>query len=392
MNVSACLLVAASVWVRAQGDQTAQALIARGVESLHWFEYEDANETFRRAQAIDPRSVMAVWGEAMTYHQTLWRNEDVAAARRALQRLGPTAATREAAARTGKERLLLAAAEALFGEGGVEERRRRYAEAMRRAYEQSGDDPDVASLYALALLGTMSRSLIGYVDAHEGHSASLAGSPTQAQVSEILKRVLKEHPAHPGALHYLLHDDDDPVHAREALDAARALAALAPAASHALHMPAHIFVQLGLWRDAAASDAAAFKASDAWVARKSLPKAMRNYHALAWLEYELLQQGRYRAARATLDEIEPVVKASGEPALLSDLSTMRARYVIETADWTLMRNQDSFGNVNDLFAIGMSAARTGNAALAERARQALDASQRDPREGDLRPAIAIMER
>jgi tetratricopeptide (TPR) repeat protein len=120
--------------------------------------------------------------------------------------------------------------------------------------------------------------------------------------------------------------------------------------------------------------------------------ALRNYHALAWLQYELLQQGRHREARATLAEIEPVVKATGDLTLLSDLSTMRARDVVETSSWSLLANESNFGNVNELFAIGMSAVRAGNAALAERAGQALAAKQHDDREGDLRPAIAIMER
>ncbi len=157
-------------------------------------------------------------------------------------------------------------------------------------------------------------------------------------------------------------------------------------------MPAHIFLQLGQWHDAAASDRSAFDASDAWIARKHLGPAMRNYHALAWLQYELLQLGRYRDAWATLDQIAPIVKASGDLRLLSDLSTMRARYVIETANWTLLASENNFGNANELFAIGVSAARSGNAGFAERARNALGQRAQDPREGDLRPAIAIMER
>jgi tetratricopeptide (TPR) repeat protein len=71
---------------------------------------------------------------------------------------------------------------------------------------------------------------------------------------------------------------------------------------------------------------------------------------------------------------------------------MRARYVIETAGWPLLAAQSQFGNANELFAIGVSAARTGSATLAERARHALGEHALDPREGDLRPAIAIMER
>jgi tetratricopeptide (TPR) repeat protein len=262
---------------------------------------------------------------------------------------------------------------------------------MSHVYEQDGDDPDVAALYALALLGTASRSLIGYEDPREGHAHGLAGSEVQAQVAEILETILKSHPEHAGALHYLLHNYDDPEHAHLGLAAARALTKLAPASSHALHMPSHIFLQLGLWRDAASADRAAFDASTAWVTRRKLGPAMRNYHALSWLQYELMQRGRYREASSTIGELEPVVKEGGALPLLSDLSSMRARHVIETRQWSLMAGERNFANVNDLFAIGVSAARANNPDLAQRARQALAARAQSEREGDLRPAIAIME-
>jgi tetratricopeptide (TPR) repeat protein len=156
-------------------------------------------------------------------------------------------------------------------------------------------------------------------------------------------------------------------------------------------MPAHIFLQLGRWPDAAAADRSAVAASDAWIARKGLPPAMRNYHALQWLQYELLQLGRYREARATIDELAPVVKATSNVTLLSDLSSMRARYVIETASWPLLANESNFGNAYELFAIGLSAARSRNRDVASRVVQALGQRAQDPREGDLRPAIAIMQ-
>ncbi len=370
----------------------AEFALAEGLAALHSFEYEDANEAFLRAERADPSLVLAYWGEAMTYHQTLWGKEDVSAARGALAKLALTAPARAAAARSLRERMFLDAADALFGPGDGAMRRARHAGKMAELYAAEPYDPEVASFYALALLGTMSRSLIGYVDPHEGHSASLAGSDTQARVGAILGKTLAAYPEHPGALHYLLHNYDDPEHARLGLDAARAYATAAPASSHALHMPAHIFLQLGMWADAEASDRAAFSASAAWVARKGLPPALRSYHALAWRQYELQQMGRFRESWALLDELSPVVKATGDLTLLSDLSSMRARHVIETQRWAMMANERNFGNVNELCAIGISAARSGNPSLAELARQGLAGRATSPQEGDLRPAIAIMER
>ena len=398
--ISFQIVTVTSLVAGAQSSGTAPELFRQGLTALHNFEYEDANDAFQRARKLDPGFVPAYWGEALTYYQALWRHENVDAARAVLAELAPTPAARAEKARDAREKAYLGAVEVLFGDGDPPSRHRAYADAMGRVHAADPADPDAASLYALALLGTMSRSLIG--TAEEGRSEGLAGSAVQKQVADILTGVLKAHPTHPGALHYLLHDYDDPEHARLALPTARTYASVAADSSHARHMPSHIFLQLGLWHDAARSDRAAFAASDRWVKRKGLPPAMRSYHALSWLQYELLQLGRYKEARDAIGEIEPVVRASGalapgapagpHNALLSDLSSMRARFVVETRQWSLMAQERNFGNANELFAIGVSAARGGNASLAELARQGLAERARSEQEGDLRPAIAIMER
>ena len=71
---------------------------------------------------------------------------------------------------------------------------------------------------------------------------------------------------------------------------------------------------------------------------------------------------------------------------------MRARFVIETRRWSMLARERNFGNVDELLAIGMSAANTNNSELAELARQGLAQRAHAEEEGDLRPAIAIMER
>lgn len=366
-----------SVWVR------------RGIIALHNFEYDDADEAFRKARAADPSSILAYWGEAMTHHQALWRKEDVGAARAALARLAPTPAARAAKARDAKERALIGAVDTLFGDGDATTRRQRYAEDMARVHARFPADADIAAFYALALLDTASRSLIGYTDAHD---PALAGSEIQRRAAAVLTQVLAAHPEHSGALHYLIHAYDDPDHARLALGAARAYAKVAGPSSHARHMPSHVFQQLGLWREAAASNRAAWAASTDWVRRRHLDRAMLDYHALSWLQYELLQLGRYREASSLIDELAWTVGENGPLPLLSDWSSMRARYVIETGRWKAMAGQSTFGNANDLFAIGMSAARIGDLRRADAVRQALAARSRAEQEGDLRPAIAIMAR
>ena len=98
------------------GSARAQPLFLRGVAALHDFEYEDAIDAFQEAQKIDPRFAMAYWGEAMTYNQTLWRRENVDAAREALARLRSNS---NVAALASTERAFIAAVEVLFGEGDL---------------------------------------------------------------------------------------------------------------------------------------------------------------------------------------------------------------------------------------------------------------------------------
>jgi tetratricopeptide (TPR) repeat protein len=373
--VLVALAVSSPVRFPNSGPSAAQTSFLRGVTALHNFQYEDAVEAFREAQRIDRDFAMAYWGEAMAYNQTLWLNQDPAKAREILGRLAPTPEARATKARTDREKGYLRAVEVLFGTGDRTARDRAYAAAMGTLARSNPDDLEASTFYALALMGTMARSPVLFQEGGDGHEHALVGSEIQKQAAAILERVLARNPRHPGALHYLIHDYDDPDHARLALPAARAYAKVAPQSSHALHMPAHIFLQLGRWDEAAASDEASFRASEAWVKRQGLPIGMRDYHSLSWLLYESLQQGRFRKARQTLDQIQPAVDATGAARLKAILSDMRARYVVETRSFQELAVAKDFGTTSELFAIGMSAARrrdpkVAELALAELARRA----------------------
>ena len=90
---------------------------------------------------------------------------------------------------------------------------------------------------------------------------------------------------------------------RWALQAARTYARIAPASSHARHMPSHVFLPLGMWDEAVASDESAFAASVDIAKRKGLPPSQYDFHALSWLQYEYLQQGRFAKAREVMKTV-----------------------------------------------------------------------------------------
>jgi tetratricopeptide (TPR) repeat protein len=339
------------------GKPEAQPPFLQGVAALHSFEYGEAVDFFRDAQRLDPAFALAYWGEAMAYNQPLWRAQDQSKGRLALLKLGPTREDRIAKAPTPRERAYLEAVETLYGRGDKDGRDRAYSEAMRAIYEASPADPEAATFYALSLLGMQP------LDERVPELADRAAA--------ILAPVFERHPTHPGAAHYLIHAYDDPAHAALGLPAARVYATIAPASSHALHMPAHIYLQLGMWDEAVASDEASFRASADRVARKGLSIGDRDYHSLSWLQYEYLQQGRYGKAKESFGPIQEAVERLGTQVLRNELASMRARYVIETRRWAAMKGQIEFVNVDELFAVGLSAAMMGDAVPSGAARDLL---------------------
>ena len=63
-------------------------------------------------------------------------------------------------------------------------------------------------------------------------------------------------------------------------------------------MPSHIYFALGMWDKAGEMNERSVKAADERVARKGLSVDERNHHALLWLNYSYLQQGRQADAKA----------------------------------------------------------------------------------------------
>ncbi len=298
--------------------EAAKAAFIEGALLLHSFEYEDAREAFQKAQEIEPDFFMAYWGEAMTHNHPIWMRQYKEEAIKALEKLGKTPEERSQKAPTEKEGALLNAVERLYGAKVKEEGDYAYCEAMENLHLQYPEDLEIASFYALSILGTShgARDLRKYMK-----SAS------------IVERVYEKNPNHPGALHYLIHSYDDPVHAVLGLRAAERYAKVAPAAAHALHMPSHIFVAIGDWDRVVASNEDSWRASLARQERKALDLSARGYHSFWWLAYGYLQLGDFDRAALLLDSMQLDAKRSDDFTVEYHLTVMRAAHLIDTEDW-----------------------------------------------------------
>ena len=390
------------------GAPEAQDAFTRGLLMLHSFEYVDARAAFQEALAIDPDFAMAAWGEAMTHNHPIWMRQDREAALKALQTVGNTPEAQLAAAPTAREKAYLRTLHVLFGVGSddpmsKEARDDAYAEAMADLAAQYPEDLDAQTFHALAILGT----------AHEGRDFS-----TYMRAAAIAEEVFDANPEHPGAAHYLIHAYDDPVHAPLGLRPARIYAEVAPSASHALHMPTHIFFALGMWKEGAAGNVDSYEAAKATTERRGDPLNGHGYHALQWLAYARAQLGQYDEARTVVERGMQHARDSDGMAAGYEryiLANYPAMYVVETQRWDEMASFDI--NTSDMSSArriaveavrGMAALETGDRAAAEQARDAaravadtVDAIDRVPLmqlealltldDGDTDAALAVLD-
>jgi hypothetical protein len=169
--------------------------------------------------------------------------------------------------------------------------------------------------YALALLAAASPS-------DKTHAR-------QKRTLQILEPLYEQYPQHPGIAHYLIHACDNAELARQGVSAARAYATIAPSAPHALHMPSHIFTRLGMWPDSIDSNQAARTAAHE---QGDLGEEL---HAMDYLVYAYLQEGREREANEVVKQLTRMPKLDERDFKVSYASTaMPIRYAVERRQWS----------------------------------------------------------
>jgi tetratricopeptide (TPR) repeat protein len=364
------------------GAAAAQEPFLTGVKALHNFQFDEAAEAFRKAQQSDAAFAMAYWGEAMSHNHPLWAQQDLDAAKKVLDRLDPSAAGRVAKAKLPKEKAFFEALHLLyFAPGDKLARDQAYSQAMAQMYAKWPDDHEVAVFYALSLLGTV----------RPGDS----GFRRQALAASIAQSVFQQNPKHPGAAHFIIHAFDDPDHAPLGLSAARAYARIAPSAAHALHMPSHIFVQLGMWDDVVRSNVAAYKAAVDLNARMKLAEGREDFHTLSWLAYANGMLGRFDEVKKNIELARQAMERNANNRGIRDgYLGMRARFISDSGQWEKlslttatapapagahanmpgmqMGNYD--GSATWTYIVGVSAAKMGDLATAEAAETLLQAT------------------
>jgi len=331
-----------------------QKPVERGVAMLHSFWYEEAEKQFQQIEKDDPKCAIAHWGVAMSLWHQLWNRPDIAV----LDRGGAELKSAKSLPGTPREKDYIAALSKFYEHPRKPYQKRvtAYSKAMEKVYAKNPDDHEAAAFYALSLL-----------TAEPDHDKT---NSNRKQAAAVLEKLFAEEPSHPGVAHYLIHTYDKPEMAQLGLPAARKYAELAPAAPHALHMPAHIFARLGLWQDDIDSNARSIAATQKEAA-EHMGGEGHQFHAMDFLVYAYLQNWREQDAQKIIDEVRAMppmhdMYGMGFDPRMFALSSFPASYELELHHWNEAAQLTPVSGAGDYdqsvtyTARAIGAARSGN--------------------------------
>ncbi|MCH2021982.1 MAG: hypothetical protein MK207_05825 [Saprospiraceae bacterium] len=319
---------------------TIQEKFDEGLLLLHNFEYEDALNAFQEATALDSTEVLTHWGEAMCHYKALWKLQNTDKGKAILSRLGNTKEERLSTIGDPLEKAMWELVEIMYGEGDFKNRNKLIKDHLASIHEKYPKHQEVAAFYALSLIWATE----AYGD----------GSDDLRLAASITDRIININPYHPGAIHYKIHALDGPTSANDALDAANTYAKVAPDASHALHMPSHIYLALGKWDGVVNSNQESYDASIERMIKKELTEGARAYHSLAWLHYGLLQQGKYSMAEKILNDMLTYVEQDPTKGARGYLLGMQSRQLAESGKIHVGTKLDLDVKVDDIGIISKS--------------------------------------
>jgi tetratricopeptide (TPR) repeat protein len=258
----------------------AQAFFDQGLRLIYAFNHDEAARSFQRAADLDPKLAMAYWGIAEAVgpnYNDPASEERFKQAHEAIQK----AVDLSAGASPAEQDYIKAMAKRFPADPKADLRKaaEEYHDAMREVAKKYPDDLDAATLFAESGMNL-----------HPWGLWLQDGTPREGteEIVATLEGVIKRDPNHMGAVHYYIHAVEASNTPERALAGANRLAALAPAAGHLVHMPAHVYIRTGDYdaavdtnEKAAAADRDYMKASGGQPNMYSLMYYSHNLHFIA---------------------------------------------------------------------------------------------------------------
>jgi tetratricopeptide (TPR) repeat protein len=280
----------------------AQRWFNQGIQLLYGFNHDEAIRSFEKAAEVDPSCAMAWWGAA--YARGLHINNPemgeeqsrlaFEAAQKAVGALDDESPVEWALVQAVRQRYAWPAPE---GRSPLD---RRYADAMEKVWHRFPHDPDAGALFAESLMNLQPWDLWTSAGVPKGRAL---------EILAVLERTLAKAPKHPGANHFYIHAIEASPWPERGVEAAERLQSLVPGSGHLVHMPSHIFIRVGRYREAAEANERAIAADEAYFAEAPPPDFYNIYyiHNAHFLAYASMMEARYEAALAAARKIEQAI-------------------------------------------------------------------------------------
>lgn len=292
----------------------AQAWFNRGLTWAYSFNHEEAVKCFEQVIAHDADCAMGYWGVAFAtgpnYNKkwSLFDEQDLERSTTKAYNASRAGDLHLANAKPLEKALVKAIQHRFPAPKGITDFdgvNRAYADAMRDVYNQFDDDLDVVALFADSL---MNMSPWGLYDDKTGKP--ILSTPV-LEVKQVLDRALKLPGGieHPGILHMYIHLMEMSSTPEVALVPADHLRNLCPDSGHLCHMPSHLDILLGNYREAIAANMKATIADDKYFKQHgdcnfySLYR-LHDYHSLI---YAAMLAGQSKVALDATSRMEATI-------------------------------------------------------------------------------------
>ncbi len=286
--------------------ERAQLFFDQGLKLTYGFNHKEALRAFKEAARLDPDCAMAFWGWALVLgpNLNLPMMEDVAAQAYEAVQLAVSKASKV----SPREQYYIKALAQRYSKDPKADRGpldAAYAAAMAQLHAKYPNDNDAATLYAAAL---MNLSPWNYWTKEK---LPRANTPI---LLAVLEGAIERDPTHEGALHYFIHAIE-PVDPKRGEKIADALSGLAPGAGHLVHMPSHIWMQLGRYEESFVANGEAAWADEEYITQCNaqgiypLGYYPHNVHFQAWAA---IMQGKSSAALELSRKVASKVPADGK--------------------------------------------------------------------------------
>ena len=278
--------------------EQAQRYFDQGLRLVYAFNHEEAIRSFEAAAQQDPQAAMPYWGIALALGPNINSAMEKKDERRAVEMVQKARQLVDHTTR-GEKAYIDALVARYVGRKGTKRRGldEAYAKAMRVVAKQFPEDPDAATLFAEALMDLRPWDL---------WKPDGGPQPGTDEIVTTLESVLALNPDHPGACHYYIHALEASSYPERALACAERLPDLMPGAGHLVHMPAHLYIRLGKYHEAAERNEHAAHVDQAYLASRmpSGDYADKYYsHNLHFLWASLMMEGRSAEATRVAREL-----------------------------------------------------------------------------------------